>query len=141
MSPKKMKVLKLAPGEFELLDLFWNNGGMTIAQTHEQLLDKGRELAYPTVQTRLNRLVEKKILRKAGYYPAVYTAAVQQNDVIGGYYDQLESFCGGNIAPLLLYLAGKRDFQSVEIDAFKAIISRYNQKCRKKKTKKAKKRS
>jgi predicted transcriptional regulator len=125
MSPRKKKSLKLAPGEFELLELFWNNGEMTIAQTHEKLLAKGRKLAYPTVQTRLNRLAEKKIVRKSGHYPAVYDAAVRQEEVAGGYYDQLESFCGGNIAPLMLHLAEKRDFQPSEIDALKKIIERY----------------
>ena len=125
MSPRKKKTLKLAPGEFELLELFWNNGAMTIAQTHEKLLAKGRKLAYPTVQTRLNRLVEKRIIAKTGYYPAVYDAAVRQEDVSGEYYDQLESFCGGNIAPLMLHLAEKRDFQPSEIDALKKIIERY----------------
>ncbi|MCL2118596.1 MAG: BlaI/MecI/CopY family transcriptional regulator [Planctomycetaceae bacterium] len=125
MSPRQKKSLKLAPGEFELLELFWNHGAMTIAQTHEKLLARGRTLAYPTVQTRLNRLVEKKIIRKTGYYPAVYDAAVAQADVSGAYYDQLESFCGGNNAPLMLHLADKRDFQPSEIDALKIIIERY----------------
>ena len=125
MSHRKKKSLKLAPGEFELLELFWNHGAMTIAQTHEKLLVKGRKLAYPTVQTRLNRLAEKKIIRKTGHYPAVYDAAVAQADVSGAYYDQLESFCGGNIAPLMLHLAEKRDFQPSEIDALRKIIERY----------------
>ena len=127
MTPRKKQTLKLAPGEYELLELFWNHGAMTIAQTHEKLLARGRKLAYPTVQTRLNRLVEKKIIAKNGYYPAVYAAAVRQQDVSGAYYDQLESFCGGNIAPLMLHLAEKRDFQPSEIDALQKIIERYEQ--------------
>ena len=125
MPPRKTKSITLAPGEFELLELFWNKGEMTIAQTHQVLLDKGRNLAYPTVQTRLNRLVDKKLVRRSGQYPAVYAAAVRQEDVVGPYYDQLESFCGGNIAPLMLHLAEKRDFQPSEIDALKKIIERY----------------
>jgi len=125
MPTKKMKSITLAPGEFELLELFWNKGQMTIAQTHQELLDKGRKLAYPTVQTRLNRLVDKKLVRRSGQYPAMYAAAVRQEDVAGPYYDQLESFCGGNIAPLMLHLAEKRDFQPSEIDALKKIIERY----------------
>lgn len=120
-----MKSITLAPGEFELLELFWRKGQMTIAQTHQELLDKDRKLAYPTVQTRLNRLVDKKLVRRSGQYPAVYVAAVRQEDVAGPYYDQLESFCGGNIAPLMLHLAEKRDFQPSEIDALKKIIERY----------------
>lgn len=125
MSPKKRNTLKLAPGEFELLELFWKHGEMTIAQTHEKLVAKGRKIAYPTVQTRLNRLVEKEIIRKSGHYPAVYDAAVMQEDASGPYYDQLEAFCGGDIAPLMLHLAEKRDFKPSEIDALRKIIDRY----------------
>jgi len=100
---------------------------MTIVQTYEKLLARGRKQAYPTVQTRLNRLVEKKIIAKNGYYPAVYDAAVRRQNVSSAYYDQLESFCGGNIAPLMLHLAEKRNFQPSEIDALKKIIERYEQ--------------
>ena len=65
MSPKKKKSVKLAPGEFELLELFWERGEMTIAQTHQELLAKGRK-AYPTVQTQLNRLVDKNSSSEPG---------------------------------------------------------------------------
>ena len=126
MSPKK-KSVKLAPGEFELLELFWKRGEMTIAQTHQELLAKGRKVAYPTVQTRLNRLVEKKLVKRTGHYPAVYDAAIEQESAAGSFYDLLESFCGGNIAPLMLHLAEKRDFQPSEIDALRKIIDRYEE--------------
>ena len=125
MPPKNQKPIKLAPGEFELLELFWKNGPMTIAQTHQLLLAKGRTIAYPTVQTRLNRLVDKKIARKNGQYPAIYDAAIEQAKVAGPYYDLLESFCGGDITPLMLHLADKRDFKPTEIDALRKIIERY----------------
>ena len=77
MPSRKMKSITLAPGEFELLELFWNKGQMTIAQMHQELLDKGRKLAYPTVQTRLNRLVDKNLVRRSGQYPAVYACYCQ----------------------------------------------------------------
>lgn len=119
--------LKLAPGEFELLELFWTHGEMTIAGTHRELLDKGRKVAYPTVQARLNRLVEKNLISRNGQYPAVYRALVRREEVSGGFYDQVESFCGGNIAPLMLHLAEKRDFKPSEIEALKKIIRRYEE--------------
>lgn len=122
---KKVQSLKLAPGEFELLELFWTHGEMTIAQTHKELLAKNRKIAYPTVQARLNRLVEKNLVSRSGQYPAVYHALADREKASGGFYDQLESFCGGNIAPLMLHLAEKRDFQPEEIDALKKIIQRY----------------
>lgn len=126
MAPKKKpQSIKLAPGEFELLELFWTHGEMTIAQTHRRLTAKGRKVAYPTVQARLNRLVEKNLVTRNGQYPAVYGPALTREDVSGGFYDQLESFCGGNLAPLMLHVAEKRDFQPSEIEALKTIIERY----------------
>ncbi|GHT44364.1 hypothetical protein FACS189454_01500 [Planctomycetales bacterium] len=122
---RKTNTLKLAPGEFELLQLFWNQGTLTIAQTHQELLAKGRKIAYPTVQTRLNRLVEKKIVKRSGQYPAIYEAAIRQQDVSPQYYDKIESFCGGNIAPLMLHLAEKRDFKPSEIEVLKKIIEQH----------------
>lgn len=125
--PNAPPAIKLAPGEFELLELFWTHGEMTIAGTHRKLLDKGRKVAYPTVQARLNRLVEKNLVSRNGQYPAVYRALVRREEVSGGFYDQVESFCGGNIAPLMLHLAEKRDFKPSEIEALKKIIRRYEE--------------
>lgn len=119
--------IKLAPGEFELLELFWTRGEMTIAETHRELIGRGRKVAYPTVQARLNRLVEKQLVSRTGQYPAVYRALVRREEVSGGFYDQVESFCGGNIAPLMLHLAEKRDFKPSEIEALKKIIRRYEE--------------
>ncbi len=125
MSSPKTHPVKLAPGEFELLEILWNHGPATVTQVHQELLGKGRKVAYPTVQTRLNRLVDKNLLRRDGHYPALYDAAAKRKDVCGPYYDKIESFCGDNIAPLMLHLAEKRDFQPSEIEALKKILEKY----------------
>ncbi len=43
-------------GELELLSLLWEHGGLSLSEVHEKL---GRDVGYTTVQTRLNRLVDK----------------------------------------------------------------------------------
>jgi predicted transcriptional regulator len=124
MSRKKTEPVKLTPGEMELLEIFWNQGPLTIAQMHQTLHAKGRKPAYSTVQTRLNRLFDKGIIARNGQYPAVYDALVTPDDVSGRYFDLLESLCGNNIAPLMLHLTEKRKFTASEINVLKQIIEK-----------------
>ncbi|MBM4004098.1 MAG: hypothetical protein FJ295_12560 [Planctomycetes bacterium] len=44
-------------GELELLNLLWEHGGLSLSEVHDCL---GRDVGYTTVQTRLNRLVDKR---------------------------------------------------------------------------------
>lgn len=120
--------IKLTPGELELLEILWSNGPLTIAEAHQKFLEKGRNISYPTTQTRLNRLTDKGVLRKNGQYPATYEALVQQGDISGRYFDLLETLCGGSIAPLMIHLAEKRDFNSSEIEVLKNIINQHEQR-------------
>ena len=46
-------------GELEILKVLWDLGPTTVRDVQEALADKGRDLAYTTVQTVLNRLVNK----------------------------------------------------------------------------------
>ena len=128
MERKKKEPVKLTPGEMELLEIFWHRGGQTIAQMHQELHTKGRKPAYSTVQTRLNRLLDKGILTRNGQYPAIYTALVSEDEVSGQYLDLLESLCGNNIAPLMLHLTKKRKFSVSELEVLKNIIAKHEKK-------------
>jgi predicted transcriptional regulator len=58
------KTLSLGPLEAEILELVWDFEGATVKDIHDRLLaDPDRELAYASVTTVLNRLVEKGWLR------------------------------------------------------------------------------
>jgi predicted transcriptional regulator len=60
---KKEKV-KLTPGELEILELLWTEGPVHLARTRTWFHERGRHLAVTTLHTRLNRLVDKKIVRR-----------------------------------------------------------------------------
>jgi len=120
-TPKKTP-LKLSPGELELLELLWDRGPLSIAGAHQAFLERGRAIGYPTVQTRLNRLAEKGILRKLDRHPTVYEAVLQPSDVSGRYFDLFDKLCGGNLAPLMLHLSGKRALTPEELRVLKNII-------------------
>jgi predicted transcriptional regulator len=119
----KAAKIKLSPGELEILEILWNCGSLTIAGVHQEFHNRNRQISYPTVQTRLNRLAEKEIIRKNGQYPALYEAQLPQSSVMGRYSDLFDILCGGSIAPLMLHLAEKRDLKPAELKVLKKIIA------------------
>lgn len=125
MKKKKSKI-EITNGEMELLRILWDHGGGTISQVHKELGNQGKELAYGTVQTRLNRLVEKGAARRVGC-PGVYRARLKPEDVSEPYYDNIEKLCGGSIVPLLSHLASKRTFDAEEIALLEEIVQKHKQ--------------
>ena len=75
---KKKSNTKLSTGEMEIMSVLWEHGPLTLSEAHEKL---GRPIGYTTVQTRLNRLVEKGIATRSKERPAKYEAAVSPEDV------------------------------------------------------------
>jgi len=122
--PKKTqeKILKLAPGEMEILELLWSQGPVNLAQTVQWFHSRGRNLAQTTVHTRLNRLVDKKLVRRVSENPATYETAIAREQVSGNYLELFEMFCGQNLVPLMSHLAGKRDFTKEEIAFLESLI-------------------
>ena len=72
------KTTTLTPGEAELLGLFWQYGPLTLSQTHEIYTAGSSAPALQTIQTRLNRMVTKNLLRREGSFPAVYSSAIDE---------------------------------------------------------------
>jgi len=122
--PKKTQkdIHKLAPGEMEILELLWTQGSVNLAQTVQWFRERGRHLALTTVHTRLNRLVDKGIVRRASENPATYQAAITREQVSGRYFELFEMFCGQNLVPLMAHLAEKRDFTKEEIEFLEKIV-------------------
>ena len=73
MMVKHEKTPRLSAGELEILQMLWRDGPVTISEARRGL---GRRIGYTTVQTRLNRLVEKGIVTRTAERPANYQAAV-----------------------------------------------------------------
>ena len=111
---------RLSPGEMEILQMLWREGGVTILQA-QQALD--RPVGYTTVQTRLNRLVAKRVVKRSTTRPAKYQAAVAPEDVSARHLDLLvERVSGGSVVPLVAHLVKDRDLSPEEIDQLKRLI-------------------
>ena len=121
-SPKKSTTL--TPGEAELLGLFWQHGPLTLSQTHEIYTSGTGTPALQTIQTRLNRMVAKKLLRREGSFPAVYSSLIDKEKTRGVYFDLIEELAGNDLAPLLMHLSEKRSLTAEEVDALEKILQR-----------------
>ena len=121
---RQKQEVRISPGEKELLDILWEIDGGTISQVHKLHQSRGNSVAYGTIQTRLNRLVEKGVAQREGF-PGEYKAVLKPEDVAGEYYDKIEKFCGGSIVPLMSHLATKRPFDEDEIILLEKIVAKH----------------
>ncbi len=117
---KRAKELRLAAGEIEILELLWRHTTLTISQAHEAM---ERKVGYTTVQTRLNRLVEKGLVRRTGLHPASYEAVIRPEAVSRGDLDSLvRHVTFGQVVPLVAHLVKDRKLSEDEIRELKQLI-------------------
>ena len=113
-------VAPISPWEMEIMQVLWQNDGVTISQAQSAL---GRPLGYTTVQTRLNRLLDKGLAQKSVERPALYRAAVAPEAVSAGHLGLLKQRAtGGNVVPLIAQLMENHPFTPEEIAALKKLV-------------------
>jgi len=112
---KKPKGPRLSAGEMEILQMLWRQGSVALSEAQAGL---GRSIGYTTMQTRLNRLVEKGVVARSADRPA-------HLDLL------LERVSGGNIVPLVAHLVRDRALSSNEIAELKQLIQEADRQTRK----------
>lgn len=128
-SQKKSKPSrKLTPGEAGLLKLFWQHGPLTLSQTHEIYTSGGGTPALQTIQTRLNRMVSKNLLRREGSFPAIYSSMISKEKTRNAYFDLIGEMVGDDLASLMMHLSKKRLLTQEEIDALEKIVKQHRAK-------------
>jgi predicted transcriptional regulator len=120
MTPRK-KPPRLSAGELEILQMLWREGAVSLSEAQRGLR---RAIGYTTVQTRLNRLVDKGVVTRTAERPARYEAAVAPEEVSAGHLSLLlERVSGGSIVPLVAHLMRGRRLSREEIAALKQLIA------------------
>jgi len=118
---KKRKFPRLSAGEMEIVQMLWRAGPATLSEAHAAL---DRAIGYTTVQTRLNRLVEKGIVSRTADRPARYQAAIAPEEVSARHIDLLlERVSDGSVVPLVAHLVRDRSLSAAEIAELKELIS------------------
>jgi predicted transcriptional regulator len=109
-------------GELELLNLLWEHGGLSLSEVHERL---GRDVGYTTVQTRLNRLVDKGWVErtKVGKLPTRYSATIAPAQVRATQLDHfVERVVQGSVVPLVAHLVQGAKLTPSELAELKKLI-------------------
>ena len=117
-----------SPGDMELLSLLWEHGSISLSEAHEQLPE---DVAYTTVQTRLNRLVEKGLAtrEKVGRQPLRYRAAVGPEEISVRQLDGLaQRVSGSSVLPLVSHLVRKTRFSASELNTLKKLVREAEQR-------------
>ena len=114
------KLPRLTSGELEIVSALWHAGPATISDVHVAL---GRPVGYTTVQTRLNRLVEKGVVSKSDDRPARYQARFSPEEVSRRDLDVLVRRVNqGQVVPLVAYLVRERSLTAEEIQDLRQLI-------------------
>lgn len=113
----------LGERELEVMEALWELGTGAVSDVQRRLEGRGYEAAYTTVQTMLNRLVEKghaereKEGRAYRYRPTLrQTAAVR-----GAVRSVVERFFGGSAAALARHLV-ESDLEPAELERLQRLI-------------------
>jgi BlaI family transcriptional regulator, penicillinase repressor len=121
---KKRKKLRLASGELELMAMLWREGPLTLAEAHQRFGRYGRPVGYPTMQTRLNRLAAKGLLRRSSDRPAVYVAAVTAEEVGTDQLDHwLTTTQQETVVPLVAHLISEHPLSQQEISELQRLLA------------------
>jgi BlaI family penicillinase repressor len=121
MAKKKIEPARLSSGEMEILRMLWLHSGIGLSEAQNLL---GRPIGYTTIQTRLNRMVEKGLVSRSSKRPATYRAAIKQEKVSAGLLDVLlNHVSSGNVVPLVAHLMKERSLSAKDIAKLKRLIA------------------
>jgi predicted transcriptional regulator len=117
----RTKPIKLTSGEVDLMDLLWRFEKLTLSEAHEAYgVDR---IGYTTIQTRLNRLVEKGLAVKSSDRPAVYAPKVKREAVQAGHLDDvLKRLADGSVVPLVAHLVRDGKIDREELSELKQLV-------------------
>ncbi len=117
---------ELGEAELEVLKTLWEQGPATVRDVLQQLHDRGRLVAYTTVQTLLTRLEQKgHVTSNKSELAFVYRAKLTRDRVTRSRLKTLVSqLYDGAAAPLVLQLIRMERFTKKEIEELQAMIDR-----------------
>src|SRR6266568_870922 len=110
---------RLTRGDLQILQMLWREQRVTIAGAHQAL---AQPIGYSTVQTRLNRLVGKGLVRKTKETPTRYEAAIQPQDVMESELRTLVQEVSGGVVPLVAQLFREHQPSATELDEIRQLI-------------------
>jgi len=117
------KVEILTRLEWEIMKQVWKNGKTTVRDVHETLADS-QPRAYTTIQTYMERLVDKKFLSKEKIgLVNFYSAKIKENDTLKRETNHfVKRAFDGSFSKLAAFLFDTQDFNEEDLKKIKYLI-------------------
>ncbi len=112
----------ISDAELEVLKVLWERGPSTIRSIRGRLT--GRGWAYTTVQTMLNRMVDKQCVeRNEATHAHLFSALVSRDDLVDRHIGSLMNrLCDGKATPLLLRLTHGAQLSADDIAHLRRVL-------------------
>lgn len=123
---------EMSDAERDVLKTLWEQGRGTVREIQAVLERQGREWAYTTVLTLLQRLEGKGYVAcDKSHFAHVFAARVSRGDVVRQQLTNLvDEYCDGAAAPLMLALVEGHRFTEAELEQLRELIDRLEAKRR-----------
>ena len=125
MGPKQ----KLGERELDIMQVLWRSGSATVTEVHQSLQNKRDDIAYTTVQTMLNRLEAKGLVRRDDSDRAHrYLAVLKEPTVVNRAIQTLaERFFSGSVEALATRLVEK-DLSLEQLEQIQRLIDAHRRR-------------
>ena len=125
MGPKQ----KLGERELDIMQVLWQIGSATVAEVHQSLKNMRDDIAYTTVQTMLNRLGAKGLVRRDDSDRAHrYLPVLKEPAVVNRAIQKLaERFFSGSVEALATRLVEK-DLSLEQLEHIQKLIDAHRRK-------------
>src|ERR1700685_506484 len=131
-SPKKEKSTSSEPtkSELEILQVLWEFGPSTVRFVNDRLNEQKREVNYMSTQKLMLIMLDKGFVTKdASQMTHVYKAAAEENKTKGILLDRVvDNLFNGSASSLMMQLLGDKKMSAEEIEEFKELIKKIDQK-------------
>jgi len=116
--------------ELAVLQVLWDRGPSTIGQVTDALYPRPTDADYASVQVFLNRLEDKKHVRRDRSQRAhVFHAVTGREELVGKRLRLVaEQLCGGLMGPLLTHLVRAEALTAEEIEQLRQLMDQLERK-------------
>jgi len=114
----------LANAELSVMELLWDRGSLTARQIQDRLYGESDRSQHGTVQRLLQRLEDKKFVRREkGGSPTAFAARISREEYAGSQLETLaDRLTGGSIAPLLSHLIDQKRLGRAELRRLRDLL-------------------
>jgi predicted transcriptional regulator len=120
------KSYKASDTELEILNVLWERGALKIRDVTEALYEKSTTSTYATVQSLLERLESKGLVkRNRSGFAHLFSAKVSRSQFLGRQLKAMaDKVCEGSMTPLLMHLAQSVKLTDEEREELLGIIEK-----------------